>query len=65
MLTQHHKSQPVLCESLKLLEQLAPHYESGTEREGEGGREGGGGRVGPESPSVTLSHLGTILSAIW
>ena len=65
MLTQHHKSQSVLCESLKLLEQLAPHYERGTEREGEGGREGGGGRVGPESPSVTLSHLGTILSAIW
>ena len=63
VLTQHRKSQLVLCESLKLLEQLARHYErEGREkREMEEGREGGD----ELSSSVIVSQLKTILSAFW
>ena len=65
MLTQHRKSQSVLCESLKLLEQLARHYE----REGREGREGSerreGREGGDELSSVVVSQLKTILSAFW
>ena len=66
VLTQHRKSQSVLCESLKLLEQLARHYErEGREkRETEERREGreGGDEL---SSSVIVSQLKTILSAFW
>ena len=56
---QHRKSQSVLCESLKLLEQLARHFQ----REGEGKEEGGSSRM--ESLSLPVSYLKQILSAFW
>ena len=62
---QHRKSQSVLCESLKLLEQLARHFQREGEGkgEGEGKEEGGSSRM--ESLSLPVSYLKQILSAFW
>ena len=54
VLTEHRKNQSVLCESLKLLQQLARHF---------GGR--GKEREERELSSEAVKHLRTILSAFW